>query len=97
MTSVSRFRAYRREIGAHADLIDAGIVLGAIRENVPSRDTLRAIDEFESAYGEMLLRPLVPERVVVREARAAGDYYGWYPAGQKVHAAYMTLAERYFQ
>ncbi len=97
MTSVNRFRAYRRGIGAEVDLADAGIVLGSIRDTVPTRDSVRAVGEFESAYGDLLLRPFVPERVIVKEARAAGDYYGWYAAGEKVHDAYMALTERHFQ
>jgi hypothetical protein len=37
---------------------------------------------------------MIPERVVVREARAAGDFYGWYPAGERVYEAYQQIARK---
>lgn len=95
MTSVDRYRDYRRSIGAAVSIEDAGVVIGSFRDTVPSRDSRRAVEEFEKAYGDLLIRPFVPERVVVREARAAGDYFGWYPAGRPVHEAYMAITERF--
>jgi len=61
---------------------------------VDGRDARRALSELDSSYGDHVLRPLVPERVIVREARAAGRYYGFFGAGAVVHDAYMTIARK---
>lgn len=93
-TTVQRFRSARDAIGAPAELDVAGVVIGAVREVVMTRDARRALAEFKTAYGALVLEPLVPERVIVREARAAGEYFGFYPAGEPVHAAYKQIARK---
>lgn len=92
--SVRRYRQHRAQIGAPVDLIEAGIIVGAVRDTVMPLDSRRALKELESAYGTLLLAPIVPERVIVREARAAGTYFGFYPKGQIVHSAYMELTRK---
>ena len=90
-TSVRRYRQHRAQLGAPTDLTEAGIIVGSVRETVMSRDSRRALAELDKSYADQVLRPLVPERVIVREARAAGRYYGFYDAGAIVHSAYMTI------
>lgn len=92
--SVRRYRRHRVQLGAPVDLVEAGIVVGAVRETVMSLDSRRALDELDKSYGELVLRPLVPDRVIVREARAAGCYYGFYERGALPHDAYMTLSRK---
>jgi cellulose biosynthesis protein BcsQ len=92
--SVRRYRRHREQIGAPIDLAEAGIVVGAVRETVMSRDSRRALDELDRGYGPLVLRPLVPDRVIVREARAAGRYYGSYSKGAAVHDAYLALTRK---
>lgn len=102
VTSVHRFQAYRREIGATAELREVGVVIGSVRETVMTLDAKRSLAEFRSTYGDLVLDPMVPERVIVKEARAAGEYYGFsdatgtpiYDKGMIVHNAYMAIAEK---
>jgi len=93
-TSVRRFRAHREQLGAAVELEEVGIVVGSVRDVVMSRDARRALAELEVAYPGRVLEPLVPERVIVREARAAGQYFGFYPAGKPVHDAYIALTRK---
>lgn len=95
-TSVQRFKKHRSVLGVPDRLAEAGIVIGAWRDTVPTRDARRAEDEFIAAYGGLVLDPKVPERVIVREARSAGDYYGFYDKGRIVHEAYDALAGKVF-
>lgn len=95
-TSVLRFKRHRATLGAVDRLHEAGIIIGAWRDTVPTRDARRAEEEFAAAYGDLVLDPKVPERVIVREARSAGDYYGFYGKGQIVHEAYDVLAGKVF-
>jgi len=92
--SVRRYRQHRAQIGAPVDLTEAGIIVGAVRDTVMTLDSRRALDELDKSYPDLLLRPLVPERVIVREARAAGQYYGFYDRGAIVHDAYTTLTRK---
>lgn len=93
-TTVQRFRSARQAIGAPVELTVAGVVIGAVREIVMTRDARRALAEFQAAYGADVLEPLIPERVIVRESRAAGEYFGFYAAGQPVHDAYQQIARK---
>ncbi|MEV0344030.1 ParA family protein [Nocardia sp. NPDC050713] len=95
-TSVVRFKKHRAALGASDRLREAGVVIGAWRDTVPTRDARRAEEEFAAAYGDLVLDPMVPERVIVREARSAGEYYGFYDKGRIVHQAYDTLAGKVF-
>lgn len=93
--SVRRYREHRQQLGAPVNLTEAGIVVGQVRETVMSLDSRRAIDVLRDNYGALVLDPFIPERVIVREARAAGDYYGLkYEKGRPVHAAYTAIADQ---
>ncbi|MEV0766542.1 ParA family protein [Nocardia sp. NPDC050435] len=94
--SVRRFKKHREMLGATDRLTEAGIVIGAWGDTVPTRDAKRAEQEFINAYGNLLLEPYVPHRVIVKESRAAGQYYGFYSKGQPVHQAYGALARKVF-
>lgn len=94
IASVQRYFTHRQQIGGTADLTEAGIIVGAgHRGAVMTRDSRRALDTLHTNYGQLVLEPVVPDRVIVREARAAADYYGWYTAGQPVHQAYEQLSK----
>ncbi|MFC3690450.1 ParA family protein [Aquipuribacter hungaricus] len=92
--TVARFHANRRRLGLDPSVHEAGIVVGAVRDVVMSRNARRALAELRTAYPGLVLHPLVPDRVIVGEARSAHAYYGAYPAGQPVHAAYQALAQQ---
>lgn len=94
VTSVRRYKQHRTQLGAPVDLVEAGIIVGAVRETVMTLDSRRALDELDKGYGKLVLRPVVPERVIVREARAAGRYYGFFDRGAVVHDAYMILTRK---
>lgn len=92
--SVRRYRQHRAQIGAAVDLTESGVIVGAVRDTVMTLDSRRALDELDKSYGELVLRPLVPERVIVREARAAGRYFGVFDKGAVVHDAYLALTRK---
>ena len=92
--AVRRFRDHRRLLGAPTQLREAGIVVGAVRDTIMTLDSKRALTEIATRYPRLLLRPLVPERVIVREARAAGDYHGFYARGALVHDTYTELLRK---
>ncbi|MBF6163059.1 ParA family protein [Nocardia cyriacigeorgica] len=95
-TSVLRFKKHRAALGAADRLAEAGIVVGLWTDTVPTRDQRRCEDELMAAYGDLVLDPKVPDRVIVKEARSAGTYYGFYEKGRIVHAAYDALAGKVF-
>jgi hypothetical protein len=80
-------------MGAPVTLRESGIIVSGTHEDtIPTRIERAAIDELEETG--LLLRPLVPERVVVQEARAVRDWYGNYRKGVPVVDAYAALTER---
>lgn len=90
--TVRRFRQHKKALGVPDDLREIGIVLGAAwRGAVWPRDALRAIGEFEATFPGMLIKPYVPDRVIVLESRAAGAWYGQYAAGKDIAEAYRTI------
>ncbi|MEU1132619.1 ParA family protein [Streptomyces sp. NPDC005900] len=93
--TVRKFHAYREEVGLSRTPREVGIVLGAAwRGAVWTRDALRAVKEFERTSPGMLLTPYVEDRVIVRECRSAGEWYGKYggaAGGDKVARAYRDL------
>ena len=87
--TVHRFQAARREIGAPEGITEAGIVVGAYPEVVPSRVHKRGVAELEESG--LLLRPIVPHRAIVQECRASGRWYGTYEKGKPVMVAYSEI------
>lgn len=94
--SVQKFKDYRRKNGAPATLQESGIVVGMVREVVTRfpLDTRRAIEVMQESYGSLVLDPVIPDRIIVKEARSAGQYFGFYSKGKPVHDAYMAVTEK---
>ncbi|WP_406517562.1 ParA family protein [Streptomyces sp. NBC_00134] len=93
--TVAKFHSYRDEVGLPRTPIPIGIVLGAAYQGaVWTRDAKRAVEEFDRTSPGMLLTPYVQARTIVRECRAAGEFYRQYggeAGGDKVYAAYREL------
>lgn len=89
--SVAKFIAARTAIGAPVKLREAGIVLSGI-ETIPSRISKVTIAEFEDTG--MLLYPIVPQRVIVKEMRFAHEWYGNFSKGDIVVESYSELAKK---
>lgn len=88
-TTVEKFRAGRREIGAPEGVVEGGIVIGAYPEVVPSRVHKMGVAALEETG--LLLRPIVPHRAIVQESRATGTWYGSYEKGRPVMSAYQEI------
>lgn len=93
--SVRRWNADRDDDRSRPVLAEAGMIASAVRAGVMSLDARRAVAAVTArSDGLRLLTPLVPDRVIVREARSAGRYYGFYTRGESVHQAYAALTEK---
>ncbi|WP_427019428.1 ParA family protein (plasmid) [Pseudarthrobacter sp. P1] len=90
--SVAHFKRSRELIGAPVNLVEAGIVVGAVQETIMSRIAAASIDSLRETG--MLLTPLVPHRTIVQEMRLTQEWYGEYRKGQPVVDAYNELAGR---
>lgn len=90
--TVAKFKRARALLGVPDSLRVGGIVVGAYEDTVTSRDSKRALETLDEIYAEQVLRPLIPRRVTVREARAGGVYYGDYRKGVVVAEAYREVA-----
>ena len=90
--SVEQFRLSRKRLGAPDNLIEAGIIVGAVQETIMSRIAASSIDELRATG--MLLTPLVPHRAIVQEMRLTQEWYGRYRKGAPVVDAYKQLAEK---
>lgn len=91
--SVRRHRANLTALGAASRPVEAGIVLGSVSTQVVPRIERHTVEQLEAAHGDLLLRPFVPRRTVVQQAREASDWYGRYQAGAAVADAYSELFE----
>ncbi|MGQ4517376.1 AAA family ATPase [Streptomyces sp. DW26H14] len=90
--TVQKFQDYRRELGLPVAPREVGIIMGmAYRGAVMTRDERRALDASREMWPDLLLTPFIPWLGIVKEARSAGEYYGKYPAGRAVAAAYREL------
>lgn len=88
--AVSTVRAFRRTPW-NPGIQDAGIVI-CRWSPVPSRDARRVVAELGDDQDlPPVLQPAIPDRVIVREARAACEWWGTYPAGQVVTDAYRDI------
>jgi cellulose biosynthesis protein BcsQ len=90
--TVEQFKLNRQRIGAPADLAEAGIVVGGVKDTIMSRPAMASIEELRVT--NLLLTPLVPERAIVPEVRLAGEWYGNYRKGAPVLEAYTTIATK---
>ena len=87
--SIEAFRKHRAALGAKTDLHEAGIVVGAVRENIMSRPAIASIDEMRDTG--LLLVPLIPDRAIIPEVRLSGEWYGNYQKGRVVLDAYNQI------
>jgi len=90
--TVARFR----RMPWNPTIVDAGIVV-CRWPVVASRDARRVLTELtDDTDLPEVLDPPVPDRVIVRESRAARTWWGDYPAGKPVADAYATIAAQIF-
>lgn len=93
--TVAKFKAHRRALGTKDELHELGIILGcAYKGAVWTRDALRAVREFEKTSPGMLFTPYIQDLVIVKESRAAGEFYGKYETGKPVADAYRALYKK---
>lgn len=90
--TVDQFRINRTRLGAPAQLHEAGVVVGSVRETVMSRPAVASIEELRETG--LLLTPLVPDRAIVPEVRLTGEWYGNYRKGGPVLDAYRAIVEQ---
>ena len=90
--SVQHFKRSRELIGAPVNLVEAGIIVGAVQETIMSRIAAASIDQLRDTG--MLLTPLVPHRTIVQEMRLTQEWYGSYRKGLPVVEAYKELARK---
>lgn len=88
--SVQHFKKSRELIGAPVNLVESGIVVGAVQETIMSRIAAASIDQLRDTG--LLLTPLVPHRTIVQEMRLTQEWYGSYRKGTPVVDAYKELA-----
>lgn len=75
------------------DLREVGVILTRWPDTIPTRDALGALEALEQDNGALVLRPFIPERVVVRSARAGEVWWGDYARGQVVVDAFAGLTD----
>lgn len=79
--------------GLNPHIEEAGIILTRWPDTVTTRNALTYRDLIDEENPGMLLRPFVPERVIVQEARAGCVWFGAYPKGAPVVAAFADLTD----
>lgn len=92
MTTVNRHRQTLARIGATRNLDVLGILIGNTRDVIVPRIEKHTLAGLDEAYPGQVIRPLIPSRTIVREAREAGTWYGNFPAGAPVVDAYAAAA-----
>lgn len=97
MQSVRRHQVNLRALGVAAVVREVGIAVGAAADTIQPRIERHTLDYLAQEYPDLLLRPFVPHRTIVREARETGTWFGDFPAGRPVEAAYSTLAQQITQ
>ena len=90
VASVARFRS----TPWNPTITDGGIVM-CRWPVVPSKDARRVLTELRETEGfPKVLDPPIPERVIVREARAGRVWWGTFDAGRVVTDAYAAIAQQ---
>lgn len=87
--TIEQFRLNRHRLGAPTNLVEAGIVVGGVKETIMSRPAVASIEELRETG--LLLTPLVPDRAIVPEVRLVGEWYGNYRKGAPVLQAYTEI------
>lgn len=88
--NVARFRQLSP---LNPNLAEAGIIVTRWPDTIATRDARSAIDAIREDVGDLLLTPFIPERVVVRSARAGEVWWGEYARGAVVTDAFSQLTD----
>lgn len=75
------------------DLHEAGIIVTRWPDTIPTLDARGALEALDEDSPGMVLRPLIPERVIVREMRAAERWWGEYRKGTVITEAFADLVD----
>lgn len=93
--SVQKFIEARHRMRAEVNLVEAGVIVSGIEAKIISRITRNSIAEIEDSG--MLLYPIIPSRVIVREVRVSNQWYGDFRKGDVVADAYAQVAKKVFR
>lgn len=93
LTTIERHRLNLARLGVPACEV-AGIVLGAVTDTVVPRIERHIVAALTETYPDLVLTPHVPARVIVREAREAGEWWGRWRAGAPVVDAFRSLFDQ---
>ncbi|MFS0703240.1 ParA family protein [Cellulomonas sp. 179-A 9B4 NHS] len=88
--NVARFRQLSP---LNPNLAEAGIIVTRWPDTVVTRDARTAIEALRETAGDLLLTPFIPERVIVRSARAGEVWWGDFDRGAVVADAFTQLAD----
>lgn len=88
--NVARFRELST---LNPDVAEAGVVVTRWPDTIPSKDAKGALQALDEDNPGMILRPLIPERVIVREMRAAERWWGEYRRGEAITSAFADLVD----
>ncbi|KRC42978.1 ParA family protein [Oerskovia sp. Root22] len=90
-SNVARFRQLSP---LNPDLREAGVIITRWPDTIATRDALGALEALEQDNDGLLLRPFIPERVIVRSSRAGEVWWGDYVKGLPVVEAFAGLADQ---
>jgi cellulose biosynthesis protein BcsQ len=90
----SNIARFRQLSPLNPGLREAGVVVTRWPDPIPTRDARATLEALVEDNGDLLLRPLVPERVIVKEARAAESWWGMSHKGALVNDAFAALARQ---
>lgn len=90
--SVARFIRSRQRIGAPVPLTETGIVVGNVADTIMTRVAKAALEDLTETG--LMLRPTIPRRTIVDQARMTGTWYGDYEKGQPVADAYDKILDQ---
>lgn len=90
----SNVERFRRLSPLNPGITEAGVIVTDWKTTVPSRDAKSCLAALAEENGDLLMRPLVPQRVIVREARSSESWWGMVPKGAPVADAFRALARQ---
>lgn len=90
--AVTTVRRYLRARAAERPFREAGVLVTQTHSGaVMSRHSKMILAELIDAYGDLVLEPHIPNRVIVSEAKAAKRFYGEFGNGVAIAEAYDTI------
>lgn len=90
-SNVSRFRTMSP---LNPQLAEGGVIVTRWPDTVTTRDARDTLAALEEDLGDLLLRPFIPERVAVREARKGEVWWGDYRNGRVITESFAGLVDR---